>query len=107
MDMADDTVRETIDRLLADRQPSATICPSEVARALSPHDWRRLMPRVRDVAFGLALEGTLEVRQRGRTVVPDGTLRGPIRLGRPSPRAAGRAEAADGTGPPESADPVG
>jgi hypothetical protein len=83
MELADDTVCEAIDRLLADRQPTATICPSEVARALSPHDWRRLMPQVRAVAFRMATEGKLEVRQRGRTVVPDGTLRGPIRLGRP------------------------
>jgi len=31
--------------LLADRAPDATVCPSEVARAVAP-DWREAMPAV-------------------------------------------------------------
>ncbi|MEM6424680.1 MAG: DUF3253 domain-containing protein [Cyanobacteria bacterium P01_D01_bin.128] len=31
-----------------------TICPSEVARSLSAHHWRDLMPQVRDVGISLA-----------------------------------------------------
>lgn len=70
--------------LLAKRQGDATICPSEVARALAPADdeWRGLMPQVRQVAEGLAKAGRLVVTRGGQAV--DAThAGGPIRLGRP------------------------
>lgn len=60
------------------RGRGASLCPSEVARALGP-DWRPLMPRVRDVAAGLAAAGRLAATQRGVAVDP-ATARGPIRL---------------------------
>ncbi|CTQ49859.1 hypothetical protein JDO7802_01876 [Jannaschia donghaensis] len=53
----------------------ATICPSEVARALSD-DWRVLMPRVRAVAKDLT---EVEATQGGAKVDPV-TARGTIRL---------------------------
>jgi hypothetical protein len=90
MEVTDERVCSAIEGLLAERSPTSTICPSEVARALSPLAWRHLMPQVRTVAFALAHEGKLEVRQRGRTVAPGEALRGPIRLGRPVPRPAAR-----------------
>ena len=68
--------------LLAERATGATICPSEVARALTA-DWRPLMGPVREVAFRLAREGRLEVRQKGQVVPPDPPPRGPIRLAPP------------------------
>ncbi len=77
-------VRNAIGKLLAQRDATATVCPSEVARALAPEAWRPLMPQVRDVALQMARDGALEVRQRGHVVSPDATLRGPIRLGHPS-----------------------
>ena len=42
-------IEDKIFGLLATRQEGATICPSEVARALMPEAgaWRQLMPRVR------------------------------------------------------------
>lgn len=68
-----------------------TICPSEVARALSPaeletigaSDWRDAMDSVREVAQGLREQGRLEFLQRGEVL--DAThglsdIRGPIRL---------------------------
>nr|WP_081536020.1 DUF3253 domain-containing protein [Rhodovulum sp. P5] len=61
------------------RGPSATVCPSEVARALSP-DWRPLLPRLRQVAAKLKAEGRLRAYQRGTPVDPL-AARGPIRLG--------------------------
>nr|WP_299153259.1 DUF3253 domain-containing protein [uncultured Tateyamaria sp.] len=60
-----------------------TICPSEVARSLSPQDWRALMPHVRRVAQALADAGQVSVTQKGAPVsVP--LTKGPIRLGLPS-----------------------
>ena len=46
----------------------ATICPSAVARAVQPDNWRPLMPAVRHVASRLAAEHRIDVRQRGRVV---------------------------------------
>lgn len=80
-------IRQVITELLQNREPPATICPSEAARALAPGGWRALMPRVREAAIALAREGKLDIRQGGQNVAPDGPLRGPIRLGRPAPDA--------------------
>lgn len=80
--VSDKAIEDKIFGLLAARQEGATICPSEVARALMPHNglWRELMPRVRQLAQCLALERRLSVTRGGETV--DATSRGgPIRLG--------------------------
>ncbi|WP_299963303.1 DUF3253 domain-containing protein [uncultured Roseobacter sp.] len=58
----------------------ASLCPSEVARALAPSGWRDLMEAVRGVADDLADQGEITVTQRGKRVRA-GTARGPIRLG--------------------------
>lgn len=79
--VTDAAIGEAIQDLLRRRAADATICPSEVARALAPDDWRALMPQVRAVAVELARHGQLEIRQGGRTVNPAASLRGPIRLG--------------------------
>ncbi len=77
-------VAETIQALLTERAEDATICPSEVARALERPGipWRSLMADVRAAAARLAHEGRLSVTQGGQVVDP-ATARGPIRLGRP------------------------
>ncbi len=62
---------------------SGTMCPSEVARALWPEDWRAHMDEVRAAAFELADRGQLEVTQGGE-VVDGRAARGPIRLRRPA-----------------------
>jgi hypothetical protein len=68
--------------LLAQRRPDATICPSEVARALGTNaaPWRALMPQVRQVAQVLAHDGRLHVT-RGGVPVDATSGGGPIRLG--------------------------
>ena len=65
------------------RAEGATVCPSEVARALAGDGpWRALMPAVREAAAVLAKEGRLSVTRGGEEV--DATSPGgPIRLGRP------------------------
>ncbi|MFN3822464.1 MAG: DUF3253 domain-containing protein [Pseudorhodobacter sp.] len=58
------------------RRAPKTLCPSEVARALSP-DWRPLMPHVRAVAAGMA---EVEILQKGAPVPDPAACRGPVRL---------------------------
>ena len=74
--------------LIAQRGHQASVCPSEVACALSPDDWRALMPRVRQVAGQLALRGLLDISQGGKSVspstLPNGPWKGPIRVRLPS-----------------------
>ncbi|MGK7651650.1 DUF3253 domain-containing protein [Roseovarius sp. B08] len=72
--MTDDEIAEVLMRL-ARARGTGTFCPSEAARALSG-DWRKLMPRVREVAAGLPLVAT----QKGQAVDPV-AAKGPIRLG--------------------------
>lgn len=85
--MNDDLLATTIFDLLGRRNPTASICPSEVARALAPDAWRDLMPEVRKVAATLAAEGELRITQGERDIAPadivEGRVRGPIRLRRP------------------------
>ncbi|MBB6257570.1 hypothetical protein FHT05_002154 [Xanthomonas arboricola] len=73
----------TIRALLARRLPEQSICPSEVARALSGEEarWRALMPQIRSVAADLAGSDVVQITQRG-DVVDVGTVRGPVRLRR-------------------------
>ncbi len=96
MRVTDERIRDAIVVLLDSRELSASICPSEVARALAPDAWRPLMPRVRAVAIGMAKVGLLDIRQRGRSVLLAEPLRGPIRLRRSAPDTAGHRTTPDG-----------
>lgn len=72
----------TIERLLDGRDGGASICPSEVARAGMPRQWRRHLDEVRHVARHLARQDRLRITQRGTVVSPDTDWRGPVRLRR-------------------------
>lgn len=71
------TIERRLLAMVRSRAP-ASVCPSEVARALAPESWRPLMQPVREVAFALAAKGRLRVTQGGHDVSPP--VRGPIRL---------------------------
>lgn len=90
-DVDDDAIAMKTIALLDARAIHSSICPSEVARALAASEdaWRALMPRVRQVAAGLASEGLLQATRKG-AVVDATSPGGPIRLSRllPVPRAA-------------------
>lgn len=72
-------IEASILALTAARGCDASICPSEVARALRPEDWRPLMGRVRAVAVRLVSAGRIEILRKGKPV-PAGAVRGVIRL---------------------------
>jgi len=70
-----------ITRLLQARPRSASICPSEAARAIDPYEWRTLMEPARAAARRLAAAGEVQITQSGNVVDPS-QARGPIRIRR-------------------------
>lgn len=82
MAVSSDEIVETMNRLLDQRADDATICPSEVARALAPDPhWRELMDDVRSAASQEAQAGRVIVLQGGEPV-DLASARGPVRLRR-------------------------
>jgi hypothetical protein len=70
--------------LLERRGPTASICPSDAARAAYEGDddgWRALMEPARRAARRLVTAGEVEITQAGRPVEP-AQARGPIRIRR-------------------------
>jgi hypothetical protein len=75
------TARDAALALLAKRAPEATVCPSEVARAVAADgDWRREMPTVHDAVDRLVDEGVIRLSWKGQALL---TRSGPYRIGRP------------------------
>ncbi len=66
-------------QLLQTRGEGKTVCPSEVARSVSPQNWRPLMQPVREAASSMIEKGKIEATQKGR-VVNLKDARGPVRL---------------------------
>jgi len=77
----DEKLEAKILDLLGQRAATATICPSEAARAVDPEDWRDLMEPARKAARRLVARGEVEITQRGSVVDPS-TAKGPIRIRR-------------------------
>ena len=75
----DEKLTASIRDLLDARAASATICPSEAARAVGGEDWRDLMEPARRAARRLVATGEVEITQRGQVVDPS-TAKGPIRI---------------------------
>ncbi len=72
--------------LLAARAPGATVCPSEIARALAAAaggdgagDWRAAMPVVHATVDALVVEGRVRLSWKGGALA---TRAGPYRIGR-------------------------
>lgn len=80
--------REAVLALLADRAPAATVCPSEVAKALAVTtgageavDWRTMMPAVHAAVDELAINRRVQLSWKGEAL----TMRsGPYRIGQPA-----------------------
>ncbi|MFD6879076.1 MULTISPECIES: DUF3253 domain-containing protein [unclassified Streptomyces] len=81
----DRRLERAILELLERRGPTASICPSDAARAVYEGDddgWRALMEPARRAARRLVTAGEVEITQGGRPVDPT-EARGPIRIRRP------------------------
>ncbi|MFJ4541176.1 DUF3253 domain-containing protein [Streptomyces tibetensis] len=80
-------LEQAIMDLLERRAATASICPSDAARAVHEGDdagWRALMEPARRAAWHLVAAGKVEVTQAGRPVA-ETEARGPVRI-----RRAGR-----------------
>lgn len=65
--------------IATERGPDKTICPSEVARAMFPDNWRKHMDEVREVAVDLQRQGKVTITQKGNPVDVN-HIKGPIRI---------------------------
>lgn len=86
-----DPISQNLQRLLQGRDFPKTICPSEVARALSEAEleafhvteWRHLMPEIRSRVWAMRDAGEVEIMQKGEVLRHDVRLdevKGPIRV---------------------------
>ena len=75
-------VESTILDLLAKQAPGKSISPEEVARAVDPEGWRRLLGHVRATARGLARQGRLVITRHGKPADPE-KFKGVYRLRAP------------------------
>ncbi len=92
--LGDSEIEATILRLVTERGPEKSVCPSEIARALggaSPDDWRPLMQPVRRMAVRLTKHGRIAILRKGRPVADPNDFKGIYRLGTPrEPQERGR-----------------
>ena len=79
-------------RLVEQRGPGKSICPSEVARTFAeerrkpsdpPDLWRKYLPAVRQQAKNLARQGRISILRKGKPVDPTVPVKGVVRLSLP------------------------
>ena len=81
------TVRSALFALFEARDDTATVCPSEVARAVArlrgaPEDWRSAMPEVHAAVDDMVRDGSVALSWKGARLA---TRAGPYRLNRRPP----------------------
>ena len=81
-----DPVATAIFDLLAKAAPGKSIAPEDVARAVEPERWQRVLGHVRAVARGLARDGRLVILRHNKPADPD-DFKGVYRLRLPQPDA--------------------
>jgi len=70
--------REALHTLMATRKAGATVCPSEVARAISSErNWRKAMPIVHATVDTLLTEGLIHLSWKGTSMA---ARSGPYRI---------------------------
>ena len=68
--------------LLAQTPAGKSIDPAEVAKAIQPERWQRVLGQVRSTAVGLAREGKLVILRHNKPADPD-SFKGVYRLRAP------------------------
>ncbi|MBI1244906.1 MAG: DUF3253 domain-containing protein [Alphaproteobacteria bacterium] len=73
---------DTIDlAILATCAGEKSVSPSDVAEALMPGGhWQSLLPKVKERAIAMMLDGRLEILRKGKPVTDPAAVRGVIRL---------------------------
>lgn len=84
----DGRIGAKIAEMLSARRPEATLCPSEVARALAGEDsdWRARMEEVHSAVDGLVAAEAVRLSWKGAAMTVRG---GPYRIGRAGDRDGG------------------
>jgi hypothetical protein len=82
-----EAVETAIFDLLAKVAPGKSVSPEEVARAVDPEGWRRLLGHVRAVARGLARQEKLVILRHNKPADPE-DFKGVYRLRLPVPADA-------------------
>ena len=63
-------IRENTHRLLQKVGDAASICPYDVAKAISNRGWKVVMPNIHNTLKDMALEGEINLTQGGEVVDP-------------------------------------
>lgn len=79
-------ISQTILKMASQRAPDKTVCPSEIARALFPDDWRKHMDEIRTEAVKLQNEGKVQITQKAKAVDVE-HIKGPVRIKFISPQS--------------------
>ena len=76
-------IEDAIFAALADAPTGKSVDPADVAKALQPERWQRVLPQVRAAAVGLARAGRLTILRHGKPADPD-TFKGVWRMRLPA-----------------------
>lgn len=84
MPVLTETPEQAILALVVTRGETASICPSEAARALAaarghPDAWRRYLAEIRRAGVRLAADGQIDILRKGKPI-PAGAIRGVVRF---------------------------
>jgi len=74
------SVEDAILETLAGVPEGKSIAPDEVAKAIDLERWRRILPRVKAAAVGLARLGRIDVLRHNKAVDPSQPIKGVYRL---------------------------
>jgi len=85
-------VEAAIFELLAARPAGKSVSPEEVARAVDPEGWRRLLGQVRAVARGLARQGKVVILRHNKPADPE-DFKGVYRLRLPDAETSSEGDA--------------
>jgi len=77
-------IEDALFALLIPLPSGKSVSPEDVARAVDPEGWRRMLTRVRAEAVGLARQRKLVITRHGKPADPE-TFKGVYRLRLPAP----------------------
>ena len=80
-------IEDEIFSQLAGLAPGKSIDPAQIAKALQPERWQRMLGQIRSEAIGLARQGRLVITRHGKPADPD-SFKGVYRLRLPDATTA-------------------
>lgn len=89
-----DPIEAAIAEKLSKLAPGKSIEPADVAKALQPEQWQRMLPKVKATALGMMRQGRLTITKKGKPIDP-AAMKGVIRLRLPTEEEAAAARTAN------------